>query len=143
MFGHIFGELLAVTIPFGTSYLVTQYLPFAPLFPPGSSIPSSASFLPNAAIEFARKNNDIAISLIPSIIYLIGRIYFEAMLLISSLLPHSTAGKFSISSSCWFPKTVCLITLRHRQIFQLFAYMGCSDWSLLSSIYSITHHRCV
>lgn len=93
---HIFGELIALAIPFGASYLTTKFLPFAPLFSKTTTIPANLAFLPSELYTYLQANNDIAISLIPTMIYIIGRVYFEIMYFITSLIPIPKIGKYLI-----------------------------------------------
>ena len=97
MFVHIFGEFLSLLFPFGVSLFITKYLAFAPLLPASVKNPEILLFLPKNVVDFLKTNNDIAISIIPSLIYLIGRIYFESMLLVRSLIPNATIGKYLFS----------------------------------------------
>lgn len=109
---HIFGELIALAIPFGASYLTTKFLPFAPLFSKTTTIPANLAFLPSELYTYLHANNDIAISLIPTMIYIIGRVYFEIMYFITSLIPIPQIGKYLIYifTSC-FPLTSSLFFL--------------------------------
>ncbi len=95
---HIFGELIALAIPFGASYLTTKFLPFAPLFSKTTTIPANLAFLPSELYTYLQANNDIAISLIPTMIYIIGRVYFEIMYFITSLIPIPKIGKYLINT---------------------------------------------
>eukprot|EP01040_Poterioochromonas_malhamensis_P007466 gene7466-8053_t len=98
---HIFGELIALAIPFGASYLTTKFLPFAPLFSKTTTIPANLAFLPSELYTYLHANNDIAISLIPTMIYIIGRVYFEIMYFITSLIPIPQIAKYTTYLQIW------------------------------------------
>lgn len=137
---HIFGELIALAIPFGASYLTTKFLPFAPLFSKTTTIPANLAFLPSELYTYLHANNDIAISLIPTMIYIIGRVYFEIMYFITSLIPIPQIGKYLIYIYFVLPSYLFPL-LSHSKIYNLPTNMGRNSWTFLPSNNSNIDYR--
>jgi hypothetical protein len=74
MIANILAELLGLSFPFCLTYVVTTlFYPVAPLI----AANDSTVIINEAATNFIKSNGQIAICLIPSLIYCMGRIYFE------------------------------------------------------------------
>lgn len=98
MISHLLGELAGLAFPFGLTYLITLVYPLSALIPNNPSSGNAPILINEAITEFVKTNNQIAICLIPSIIYILGRFYFEVVYFTTKFLPIPSAGKKFISS---------------------------------------------
>jgi hypothetical protein len=90
MLSFIIGELFGASLPFILTYVATGILPLAPIIP----VDNSNFIILNSTITSYVKNNPrICLCLIPTMIYCIGRVYFEIVRFIHLLIPFPSVGK--------------------------------------------------